>query len=184
MIPIYEQGEGEGIGLSLNRFLDRFEAICSEHEIGGRAKAFAFILYDFRDQAVYEVLKSRGGFAELDRLSGNDLSVFYLHNPNRAYTDHFNASFLKLLGVEDQASTPCVVYFRVNDGRVTDATVANLQSDELVTSLHELYGVLQAFKAKTEAKPGKALSLIKSTVKFVSVEAARAALKVQFERLF
>jgi len=50
MIPIYEQGSGNGIGHGLDSFLNRFDCICSGHRKEGRAKAFAFIFYDFTDK--------------------------------------------------------------------------------------------------------------------------------------
>ena len=84
MIPIFEQGHGEGIGHSFNSFLRHFIVICEDHLENGRAKAFAFILYDFHDEHIKnDILKKQGGFAQLDRLSGNDLSVFYLHSDNK-----------------------------------------------------------------------------------------------------
>jgi hypothetical protein len=47
MIPIYEQGKGQGIGYDFNDFLRRFIAICEEHKRDQRARAFAFFLYFF-----------------------------------------------------------------------------------------------------------------------------------------
>src|SRR6266699_5117226 len=76
MIPIYEQDSGKGIGYGLDSFLKRFEHICQEHVEAGRAKAFAFIFYDFNDQGLRTVLKDQGVFAQLDRLSGKNLSIF------------------------------------------------------------------------------------------------------------
>ena len=36
-----------------------------------RAKAFAFIFYDFTDSDLQKILKDQGVFARLDRLAGN-----------------------------------------------------------------------------------------------------------------
>jgi hypothetical protein len=74
MIPIYEQGRGKGIGHSSKSFSQRFEELCREHLQEGRARAFAFIFYDFEDQQFRTVLKDEGVFAKLDRLSGSNLS--------------------------------------------------------------------------------------------------------------
>jgi hypothetical protein len=57
MIPIYEQGSGNGIGHGLESFLNRFGRICSEHREDVRAKAFAFIFYDITDEAIRNILK-------------------------------------------------------------------------------------------------------------------------------
>ncbi|MBI5334300.1 MAG: hypothetical protein HZB72_06875 [Burkholderiales bacterium] len=64
MIPIYEQGSGNGIGHSLQSFLACFEKICAEHLAAGRAGAFAFIFYDCTDQALRKILKNQGVFSK------------------------------------------------------------------------------------------------------------------------
>jgi hypothetical protein len=94
MIPIYEQGTGNGIGHSLDTFIQRFDSICTEHERSGRAKSFAFIFYDFNDSDLRRVLKNEGVFAQLDRLAGALLSIFYLHSGTRRSIGLFNAHFL------------------------------------------------------------------------------------------
>ena len=119
MIPIYEQGSGNGIGHGLDSFLNRFDFICAEHRKEGRAKAFAFIFYDFTDKAIRHILKNQGVFAKLDRLSGKELSVFYLHTGTRHAIETFNINFLAALGVEDRASLPCVVFFRYENRNVS-----------------------------------------------------------------
>lgn len=77
MIPIYEQGSGKGIGHSVESFLARFEEIAISHIDDGRAKSLAFVLYDYHDSEFKQILKDQGVFAQLDRLSGKDLSVLY-----------------------------------------------------------------------------------------------------------
>lgn len=76
MIPIYEQGQGTGIGHSFDTLVRRFIDICNAHLESGRAKGFAMLFYDFEDKALKNILKNQGGFAKLDRLSGTDLSFF------------------------------------------------------------------------------------------------------------
>jgi len=49
MFPIYEQGDGHGIGMGLQDFPWRFEEILASHAVDRRATAFAFIFYDFKD---------------------------------------------------------------------------------------------------------------------------------------
>ncbi len=94
MIPIYEQGCENGIGHGLSSFIRRFDQICTEHLSKGRAKSFAFIFYDFTDQAIRKILTNQGVFAQLGRLSGKELSVFYLHAGTEATVKAFNAHFL------------------------------------------------------------------------------------------
>jgi hypothetical protein len=57
MIPIFEQGPGKGMGHSLRSFHERFDKIYREHIHVGRAKAFAFIFYDFTDEHLRRLLR-------------------------------------------------------------------------------------------------------------------------------
>jgi hypothetical protein len=187
MIPIYEQGGGNGIGHGLQSFLGRFDEICAEHLANGRAKSFAFIFYDFTDQATRKILKDQGVFAQLDRLSGNELSVFYLHAGTKAAVEAFNAHFFSTLGIEGQAALPCVVFFRVQNGAVEDVEIALLESADLIHGFHELYGAIQHYLSARPAgstEPSRAIRWLKGGAKFLSVEVFRAALKKGFELLF
>ena len=107
MIPIFEQGNGRGLGLGLDTFEARFEDICKEHLKHKRAKSFAFIFYDFTDNALRKILKDGGLFTQLDRLSGKDLSIFYLHGSHRQTAEEFNKTFLQAVGLADTISLPC-----------------------------------------------------------------------------
>jgi|ERR1035437_674319 hypothetical protein len=111
MFPIFEQGEGQGIGLSFDRFLERFISICEEHLENGRAKSFAFILYDFSDKQIKdEILKKQGGFAHLDRLSGKNLSVFYLNSNNEDLLNAFNEIFIGAFEIKSEFKLPFVLF--------------------------------------------------------------------------
>jgi len=187
MIPIYEQGSGKGVGHGLSSFLRRFDEICAVHLTEGRAKSFAFIFYDFTDQAIRKILKDQGVFAQLDRLAGKQLSVFYLHAGTKAAVEAFNAHFLSALGVEGQATLPCVVFFRAQKGTIEDVEIAQLESADLVHGFHELYGAIQQYLSATPAaptEPSRAIRWLNGSVKFLSVEVFRAALKKGFELLF
>lgn len=187
MIPIYEQGSGNGIGHGLQSFLGRLDEICAEHLAKGRAKSFAFIFYDFTDQAIRKILKNQGVFAQLDRLSGKELSVFYLHAGTKAAVEAFNAHFFSALGIQGQAEPPCVVFFRVQNGAVEDVIIAQLESADLVHGFHELYGAIQQYLSESPAasmEPSRAIRWLKGGAKFLSVEVFRAALKKGFEIIF
>jgi hypothetical protein len=180
MIPIYEQGSGKGIGHSLQSFCQRFDKICAEHLAKGRARAFAFIFYDFTDRELRQILKDQGAFAKLDRLSGTKLSLFYLHTGKRAAVDSFNAQFLSALGVEDEASLPCVVFFRVKEGKIIDVELAQLEKMDLIHGFHELFVAIENYLQSLPAKPisgYRAIRWLKGSVNFVSIEVFRAALK-------
>lgn len=128
MIPIYEQGHGKGIGYNFDSFNLRFDAICREHIAAGRARAFAFIFYDFTNASFHRILEDQGVFAQLDRLSGTQMSIFYLHAGTREMVERFNQQFLDTLGVTDKAELPCVVFFKVNNDQIEDIEIAQLDN--------------------------------------------------------
>ena len=187
MIPIYEQGSGNGIGHGLSSFIRRFDEICTEHLSKGRAKSFAFIFYDFTDQAIRKILENHGVFAQLDRLLGKELSVFYLHAGTKATVEAFNAHFFSALGIEGQATLPCVVFFRVREDAVEDVEIAQLESADLIHGFSELHGAIQQYlsaKPAASAEPSHAIRWLKGSSKFLSVELFRAALKKGMEFFF
>jgi hypothetical protein len=187
MNPVYEHGHGNGIGHELESFLERFDVICLEHLRNKRAKAFAFIFYDFKDRELRKILKNLGVFAQLDRLAGDELSVFYLHTGARATIESFNTSFLSKLEVEDKATPPCVVFFRVSKGKIEDITVVQLDAADLVHGFHELYGVIESYlrKEKYSYSLGlHSLTFLKRGAGFISLEVFRAVLKKALEVVF
>lgn len=186
MIPIFEQGSGKGIGHSAASFTKRFEELCHQHLREGRARAFAFIFYDFGDAAFRAVLKDQGVFAELDRLSGKDLSVFHLHSARRKAVERFNSTFLEKLGIAGDVRLPCLVFFRVQDDGIHDIAVAQLESADLIHGFHELYGHIERYirdDLGTQPKESRYVRWLKSSAKFVSIEAFRAWLKIALQGL-
>jgi hypothetical protein len=180
MIPIYEQGAGRGIGHNFDSFRNRFDAICQAHLAEARARAFAFIFYDFTDQDLRRILKDQGAFAQLDRLSGTELSIFYLHSGTRWTVEAFNTHFLATLGVSETASLPCVVFFRVNVDVIEDIAIAQLDNADLIHGFHELYGAIERYIQAGEptiAGQPRAMRWLKSSGKFIGLEIFRAALK-------
>jgi hypothetical protein len=187
MFPIFEQGKGKGIGLTISSFHERFDELCHEHLRSKRAKAFAFIFYDFENKELRKILKDQGVFVKIDRLSGNNLSVFYLHSGNRAAVTDFNSEFLSKLGVADKATLPCVVFFKLKDDKIEDVAIAQLNSADLLHGFHELYDVIEHYiEAKTSELSIQMRSIrwIKSSVAFIGIEVFRAALKHVLEHGF
>jgi hypothetical protein len=187
MIPIYEQGSGNGIGHGLQSFLARFDEICAQHLAEGRARSFSFIFYDFTDSSFRKILKDQGVFARLDRLSGTQLSVFYLHAGTRASVEAFNTHFFSVLGIEEKATPPCMVFFRLHDGVIGDIKIAQLESTDLIHGFAELYGVIEKYLSAEPVRPAEPTRVVrwmKGGTKFLSVEVFRAALKKGFELFF
>lgn len=178
MYTIFEQSHGHGIGHGLESFLDRFEDIAIEHYRTGRAKAFAFIFYDFKDSDFKRIMKDQGVFANLDRLSGDELSIFYLHSGSNHSIERFNNTLLQALGVKSEANPPCVVFCKISDDGFKDVSVALLESADIMHGFHELYVVIDAYiKGNQREVESKYLRWIKGPLKFVSLESIKALVR-------
>jgi hypothetical protein len=184
MIPIFEQGPGRGIGHNVESFRRRFDAICREHIHAGRAKAFAFIFYDFTDQHLRRLLKDQGVFVQLDRLAGNKLSIFFLHTGSGRSVEAFNQQFLSQLGIAESVTLPAVVFFKVKEGELTDIAVVELDNSDLIHGFKELYDVIENY-ITDELAPvdhgSRAIRWLKSGTKFISTEAFAAVLGRVFQ---
>jgi len=180
MIPIYEKRSGKGIGYTGRSFSQRFEDICQQQLRDGRARAFAFIFYDFLDHDLQQILSDRGVFAKIDRLAGNYLSVFYLHSGGKEAVERFNSEFLSRLGVQTEVALPSVVFFKFEDGQIVDLTVTHLESADLIHGFEELYSVMEKYISNSDReqpKDRRYLHWIKAGAKFISLEVFRAALR-------
>ncbi len=155
MIPIFEQGQGNGIGYSFNTFLSRFVNICGEHLENEKAKSFAFILYDFNNDSIKEVLKNQGGFARLDRLSGTDLSVFYIHSESRNIVNAFNDIFLKVFEINIKFQKPFVLFFNVIDREVITVEIVELEQSNILFAFEELYSIIENYISRAKDKAVK-----------------------------
>ncbi len=83
-------------------------------------------------------------------------------------------------------SLPCVVFFRYEDDLIKDVDIAQLESADLIHGFKELY---QAISAYIQRQPGpsthsKAIVWLKSSMKFIGIEAFKAVLKKGFSFLF
>lgn len=143
MIPIFEQGNSQGIGHSLDTMIDRFIEICNQHKSEKRATSFAFLFYNFENSPIRDILKSKGGFAKLDRLSGKDLSVFYLNSDNAKTIESFHNAFQKAFEVKEKTKYPFVLLFDVDNDDITNLEVLELEQDNPLFAFNELYGLLE-----------------------------------------
>lgn len=191
MIPIYEQGGGRGIGLMVEGFLQRMEEICAEHVRDGRARAFAVILRNAEDRDLKRILADQGAYAKLDRLSGDVLSVFFVHTASDEALARFNHIVGARIGVADM-KVPAVAFFRtatLEDGSVgfTDVEVAALESPDLIHGLHELYQRIERYVGALDEPVEVAkrpAGKVRAAGKFVSLEVFRAALREGIGLLF
>ena len=75
MIPVYQQGQGEGIGCSIDDFEQRLISTSDGAKV-------AIILRDFTNREIAKSLKRLNVFANLDRLSRTRLSIYYANSPD------------------------------------------------------------------------------------------------------
>jgi hypothetical protein len=184
MIPIYEQGDGRGIGLTVAEFKNRFENICSEHIQAGRAKTFAIIFYDFNDVSLRKILKDRGVFTKLDRLAGATVSIFYLHSARHKTVDAFNRTFLSQLGVQENVEPPCVVFFKLSNDQIEHISVAKLTRASEMHGFHELHSVVQEYVERGELKESPGIKWIKSKLDYVATALFKEGLRRLLDLMF
>ncbi len=182
MIPIYEQGDGRGVGHSFDSFHRRFLQICEEHVESNRAHSFAFIFYDLDDGSLKSILRDQGVFTKLDRLVRSRLSLFYLHNPKPHTARSFNREFQDRLGIS--TSGPCVVFFRISSGAITDIKVCAIESTHLLQGFHEIHGIVSEYleegpTVKTSSKVWRSFG---TGLKWVGKEAITDIVKEAIER--
>jgi hypothetical protein len=186
MNPIFKQGKGKGIGYSISEFHERFDELCREHLQLRKANAFALIFYNFGDRDLQKILEDQGAFAQLDRLSGHNLTIFYLDSESKGLATYFNSHFLSKLGVAGEATPPCVVFFKLTGDKIGDIAIARLDSANKVHGLLELYRVIENYiKIQTNALPiqEKSPEWIKGGARFIGLEAFRAALRKALDHL-
>jgi hypothetical protein len=187
MIPIFEQGSGKGIGLNFDDFETRFNEICDKHVKTGRAKAFAFIFYNFTDDDLKRILRDQGVFTRLDQLAGEQLSIFFLHcSSSKKAVDKFQNVFFDELGIKSPAVPPCVVFFKLRKNQIADLYVARLNSADVVHGFHELYETIREYIAgniTTAPKKNRYITWVGSSVKFVSIEAFKITLKIGLDAI-
>jgi hypothetical protein len=157
------------------------EDICRGRHKDGKAGSFAFIFYDFLDTGIRKILKDKGVFAKLDRLSGDHLAIFYFHASSYQGTQRFNSAFLSALGLKESIHLPCVVFFKLGESGFTDVAVATLDNTDLIHGFHELYGIIERYLAAQSLKSPAGLKFVrwdKATVQSISLEALRIAFKI------
>jgi len=176
MFPIFEQGGGHGIGHGLDSFLKRVDEVFAQHRTEGRAKAFALILYDFENKPIKQILKNQGVFAKLDRLSGNEISIFYLHTGKRQAIDRFNSELLRIMAFSVPPQMPCIIFFKFDRNSFEDIKAVELESPDLINGFGEIDSLIKLYLEQNESEYTSTfdkLAWIKSAAKFVSLEALK-----------
>jgi hypothetical protein len=190
MNPIFTVSNTNNLnGYYYDAFINQFEEICQEHLENGRAKKFAFIVYDFHS-ITHRVLQDIGAFVDLDRLSGKDITIFYLdgqHNTERNTQSklykNLNRIFLSLTG-QIIETIPFIVFFDFVNGDIENFMCYPIRENEkfILNDLTKAISTeLDKVNKEPEKKPSIVKSLISETPKIFYTEFIKLILKGIFE---
>ena len=144
MVPISKYTVHGIAGYQPYQFYDEFIEICAQHRSEGRAKAFLFILYDFKDAHISQVLENEQYWRALHEKSGNHLTVFSFHFPMDKYSEketpkfQSNKLFKKYFPDETSFSYPSLLFFQVHIESVLDHFFIHLKKDGAEDSFKEI----------------------------------------------
>lgn len=164
MVPIVEKQRQNEFEYSFKSFVEKFIEICNQHIENKQAKAFAFLLYDFKDKNVKHVLKTSGAFTLFDRLAGKDISIFYLHSGSGSIFNQFNYVFLEAFQIHQSIDQlPIILFFKIRDNEVTEIKVANLKNRNSILLFREMYDVIESYIDKIGSEDDKARKIFRAT---------------------
>jgi len=98
-----------GKGFDEEGFKDYLLDICKQHKNAGRALAFAFIVYDFDDNTIPQIIEKEKYWTSLDKISGHYLSVFYINTQNNYYKRRQREMYQEELAQQARASRPGLI---------------------------------------------------------------------------
>lgn len=179
MVPIFEQSDGHAIGYGIHDFLDRFDKILKEHLDRGRARAFALLFYNFEQEEFRNLVLDPEVMMSLDRLTGKELSVFFFHDDGKRPLQKFNREFTKRLGFEGAGKTPCIVFFKYADDKVSETSMAVL-SDHAHLGYNVLKEAIEAYLGGNLKKSAKSWKWLQTPSITIGVVAIKEAIKWVF----
>ncbi len=178
MVPIYEQLNGRGIGYSEEDFFKRFIEIVSEYSENGTNKSFAFIVYDMQNTVIRNLLRDNEVFTKLDRLSGNELTIFYFHSKDVYRIRDFNHQVLRLFHILDNIEPPYIVFSRFKNKVFYDITVAKLNTENNYLAFHEIHSVIEKYKNHKNIFSSNFRENIQSFKQIVRIEVIREFINI------
>ena len=180
MNPIFTSDNERGLrGYSFDEFVNEFDNICKQHLDDKRAKKFALIIFDFHSPTHY-TLQNQGVFTELDRLSGKNITIFYLDGNLNKKRNTQNRLFKNLnliiaeLSNQNINTVPFILFFDFINGDVENINCYPIRDDEkfilndLANSVTKELNKLLEVEQKT--KTISLNSLIKDTPKIAYTE--------------
>lgn len=113
-------------------FSDFLIETCRQHKLEGRALAFAFIVYDFDNHTITDILDKKNYWNTLDKISGRKLSVFYINSRDSYYKRRQEEIYQDELRQRDRNSRSGTISFFVPITRKptpTDNAIDFVQSE-------------------------------------------------------
>jgi hypothetical protein len=110
MIPIVINENQQFDDESFNDFLIQ---ICRQHKCEGRALAFAFIVFDFENHTITDILEKKNYWNTLDKISGKTLSIFYINSQDSYYKQRQEQIYRDELQQQDRNSRSGTISFLV-----------------------------------------------------------------------
>jgi hypothetical protein len=166
--------------------------ICEKHHAENRAIAFAFILFDFENPHVSEVLSNFKYWKALDSISGNYLSVFHLHTKDEFFAedlkrfDGFQTRSMHSIGLNtsiigklrfsidpnENIKLPSILFFQTDGKMVLDYFLVELKEETIEKSFLEIKSYIKSavdslleVASENRTKKQTIFNLIESNVK-------------------
>jgi hypothetical protein len=79
--------------------------ICKEHKEQKRALAFAFLVYDFDDYTIQQIIENKKYWTTLDKISGHSLSLFYINSQDSYYTRRQKEIYDEEIAAQERAAS-------------------------------------------------------------------------------
>jgi hypothetical protein len=191
MIPVYQNGKGLD---SFDFFYRNFLKICTSHRKERKAMAFAFILYDFNNPAIHNILNSESYWLSLNSISGEYLSIFSI-NYLKAETQGKDFRSLVRNWINPSISTsqliekyfdkeivinyPAVMFFQVHDKKVFDYVLVQLDEQNLQDAFEELKSYISSAVSQLAGVSNENKGNVKEVFNLVKTEVSgRRSIKV------
>jgi hypothetical protein len=161
MVPLKLLRDGSIHDLSTDAFHQSIIDACNKHKEDSRALAFAFILYDFKNPEISKILNDRDYWAALNIISGEYLSIFYIHSRKNIFgldqakdaycekrflypidgDDNLSGSLSMIkrsLDLDEEVKNPSILFFQVDGTLVCDYFIVELSEEKIEESFLEL----------------------------------------------
>lgn len=139
---------------------------CNKHKNEERALAFAFIISDLENPHVNKILRDTDYLKSLHVISGQFLTVFFLHDayakktiskakestlvrielsvqPINAIPNIRPKDLANVLIDDEILSTPSILFFQVDNGIITDYFVTSLKANEIQNGFNEIKEIIK-----------------------------------------